>query len=76
MVNASNFQPSGSEWIPAPRSLQVPEAIHDAWKKGGETRTKLAETLQEANFQKDRKTSSKHIQTCMQYLNMLWDKPC
>ncbi len=36
-----------------PRLLQVPESIHAAWKKGGESRASLLKMLQEANFDKD-----------------------
>ena len=35
------------------RHLQVPESIHLAWKKGGESRAALQKKLQEANFDKD-----------------------
>ena len=37
----------------APRNLQVPESIHEAWKKGGESRTNLQKLFAEAGFQKD-----------------------
>ena len=36
-----------------PRLLQVPVEIHDAWKKGGESRASLAKMLAEANWNKE-----------------------
>lgn len=35
------------------RTLGVPESIHEAWKKGGESRASLQKMLAEANFNKD-----------------------
>mmetsp|Transcript_39505 Transcript_39505/g.85259 ORF Transcript_39505/g.85259 Transcript_39505/m.85259 type:complete len:531 (+) Transcript_39505:45-1637(+) len=34
-------------------TLTVPESIHDAWKKGGDTRNNLLKALTEANFNKE-----------------------
>ena len=36
-----------------PRTLNIPESIHDAWKKGGESRASLQKLLEDAQFNKD-----------------------
>ena len=35
------------------RTLGVPIEIHEAWKKGGDSRNSLMKLLAEANFNKD-----------------------
>ena len=37
----------------SPRILQVPESVHEAWRKGGTSRNALLQKLVEANFDKD-----------------------
>lgn len=52
------FQFSFSVWIGGAfhcplRTLQVPESIHEAWRKGGDSRNALLKALAEANFNKE-----------------------
>ena len=43
--------PWSCNWL---RSLKVPEAIHNAWTKGGIDRERLKQQFQEAGFDKER----------------------
>ena len=49
----TNFIEAHQPTVCHPRNLQVPEAIHEQWKKGGASRTALQQMFQEAGFNKD-----------------------